>query len=157
MLKQSLAAVLLLAATPALAQIATGTDKAVRHVTGKDLKAQIDKGMTPDAFFSQVIITRTDAFQVINTGRDKSGEAEIHDNWSDNIVVQEGEATFVTGGTVPDARVTAPGERRGKSITGGTAIPMRAGDYFLIPAGTAHQMVLAKGQKIKFLAFKTKK
>jgi mannose-6-phosphate isomerase-like protein (cupin superfamily) len=113
--------------------------------------------MTPDAFYSEVVFTRTDTFRVMNTARDKSGEAEIHADWTDNMVVQEGEATFMVGGTVVDARTTAPGEQRGKSITGGTAMPMRPGDYFLIPAGTPHQMIVAPGKKIKFLAFKTKK
>ncbi len=34
---------------------------------------------------------------------------------------------------------------------------MRPGDYFLILAGTAHQMLLDPGKRIKFIAFKTTK
>ncbi|RYH98482.1 MAG: cupin domain-containing protein [Acetobacteraceae bacterium] len=157
MLKQTLAAVLLLAATPALAQITAGDDKAVRRLDGKEIQAQITKGLTPDAVYSEVVFTRTDTFRVMNTAREKSGEAEIHDDWTDNMVVQEGEATFMVGGTVANAKVTAPGETRGTSITGGTAMPMRAGDYFVIPAGTPHQMIVTPGKKIRFLAFKTRK
>jgi uncharacterized RmlC-like cupin family protein len=141
----------------ASAQTKTGDDKAVRHITGQTLDAELKKGMTKDAFYSEIIITQALAYRVINTTRDKPGEAEIHDGWTDHIFVQEGEATFVTGGKIDGSKVTAPGQHRGKSITGGTSRPMRAGDYFLIPAGTPHQMLLDAGKRIKFIAFKTVK
>jgi uncharacterized RmlC-like cupin family protein len=141
----------------AIAQTKTGGDKAVRHITGQTLDGELKKGMTKDAFFSQIIITQAPNYRVINTTRDKPGEAEIHDGMTDHIFVQDGEATFVTGGTIPGSKLTAPGEHRGKAITGGTNRPMRAGDYFLIPAGTPHQMLLEPGKRIKFIAFKTVK
>ena len=141
----------------AVAQTKTGDDKAVRHITGQTLDAELKKGMTKDAFYSEIIITQAPAYRVINTTRDKPGEAEIHDGWTDHIFVQEGEATFVTGGKIDGSKVTAPGQHRGKSITGGTSRPMRAGDYFLIPAGTPHQMLVDAGKRIKFIAFKTVK
>ena len=141
----------------AVAQTKTGDDKAVRHITGQTLGAELKKGMTKDAFYSEIIITQAPAYRVINTTRDKPGEAEIHDGWTDHIFVQEGEATFVTGGKIDGSKVTAPGQHRGKSITGGTSRPMRAGDYFLIPAGTPHQMLVDAGKRIKFIAFKTVK
>lgn len=141
----------------AFAQTKTEGDKAVRHLTGRTLDAELKKGMTKDAFYSQIIITQAPAYRVINTTRDKPGEAEIHDAMTDHIFVQEGEATFVTGGTIAGSKLEAPGEHRGKSITGGTSRPMRPGDYFLIPAGTAHQMLLDPGKRIKFIAFKTNK
>lgn len=147
----------LAAIAQAQAQTKTGDDKSVRHITGSTLNAELNKGMTKDAFYSQIIITQAPSYRVINTTRDKPGEAEIHDGMTDHIFVQEGEATFVTGGKIADSKVTAPGEHRGKSITGGTSRPMRPGDYFLIPAGTAHQMLLEPGKRIKFIAFKTAK
>jgi mannose-6-phosphate isomerase-like protein (cupin superfamily) len=155
--KIALTAALVLLPLAAIAQTKTGDDKAVRHITGRTLDADLKKGMTADAFFSQIIITQAPAYRVINTTRDKPGEAEIHDGMTDHIFVQEGEATFVTGGTIAGSKVTAPGEHRGASIAGGTSRPMRPGDYFLIPAGTAHQMLLTPGKRIKFIAFKTKK
>ncbi len=69
----------------------------MRHITGRTLDAELKKGMTADAFYSQIIITQAPAYRVINTTRDKPGEAEIHDGMTDHIFVQEGEATFVTG------------------------------------------------------------
>lgn len=155
--KIAFTAALILLPLAAIAQTKTGTDKAVRHITGRTLDAELKKGMTADAFYSQIIITQAPSYRVINTTRDKPGEAEIHDQMTDHIFVQEGEATFVTGGTIAGSKVTAPGEHRGASITGGTSRAMRAGDYFLIPAGTAHQMLLDPGKRIKFIAFKTNK
>jgi quercetin dioxygenase-like cupin family protein len=63
----------------------------------------------------------------------------------------------VTGGAAVDAKMTAPGEQRGTAIKGGATMKMRPGDYFFVPAGTAHQMLVAPGQRIKFIAFKTHK
>jgi quercetin dioxygenase-like cupin family protein len=34
---------------------------------------------------------------------------------------------------------------------------MKAGDYFFVPAGTPHQMLVAPGKRIRFIAFKTHK
>ena len=155
-----------LAALPAIAQTAktpfTAVEKltsenAVRHVTGQELSDTLKKGMTPGAFYSQILLSKHDGYQIINTIRDKDGQAEIHAEWNDNLFVQEGEASFVTGGAAVDAKVTAPGEQRGTAIKGGATMKMRPGDYFFVPAGTAHQMLVAPGQRIKFIAFKTHK
>jgi hypothetical protein len=104
-------------------------EKAVRHVTGQELGATLKKGMTPGAFYSQIMLSKHDTYQIINTIRDKDGQAEIHADWNDNLFVQEGEATFVTGGTPVDGKVTAPGETRGASVRAAPA-DLRAGDYF---------------------------
>lgn len=169
-MRKILIAAALLTACPAIAQTpapATKTpftavenltpEKAVRHVTGQELEAIMKKGMTPGAFYSQVMLSKHDGYQIINTIRDKDGQAEIHADWNDNLFVQEGEASFVTGGTAVDAKLTAPGEQRGTAIKGGTTRPMKPGDYFFVPAGTPHQMKVGAGQRIRFIAFKTHK
>ena len=135
----------------------TAPDAAVRRVSGTDLSATIKKGMLPKAWYSQVLISKHDAFQVMNVGRDKTGQAEMHADYADHVFIQSGEATLVTGGTVADAKEVAPGERRGNAITGGTSQPMRAGDYFFIPATVPHQMQLAPGAKVQYITFKTHK
>ena len=135
----------------------TGPETAVRHLTGQDLTQTLQKGMTPGAFYSQILLSRHDGYQIINTIRDKDGQAEVHADWNDNLFVQEGEANFVTGGTQVDAKDTAPGEKRGTSIKGGATATMRAGDYFFVPAGTPHQMLVPTGKRVRFIAFKTHK
>ena len=165
-MRKMLLAGFVLASLPVMAQTAKTpftaveqltTEKTVRHVSGQELGDTMKKCMTPGAFYSQVMLSKHDGYQIINTIRDKDGQAEIHADWNDNLFVQEGEASFVTGGTAVDAKVTAPGEQRGTSIKGGNTMTMKAGDYFFVPAGTPHQMKVAPGQRIRFIAFKTHK
>ena len=135
----------------------TAPDTAVRLVTGNELSATLQKGMTPDALFSQVIIAKHANYQIYTTTRDKNGQSEVHASWNDNIFIQEGEASFVLGGTATDAKEREPGEKRGSVIDGGTTTAMKVGDYLFIPAGVPHQMILKAGQRVKFIAFKTRK
>ena len=135
----------------------TGPETAVRHLPGAELGDSLKKAKKPTDFYAQALISKSPQYQVINTIRDKDGQAEVHADWSDHIFVQEGEAKFVTGGTALNAAVTAPGEQRGTSIKGGSTATMKAGDYFFVPAGTPHQMLVGPGQHIKFIAFKTHK
>src|ERR1700744_5407096 len=91
-----------LAALPFTAVDKTTTDTTFRHLAGKELRETIQKGMTPDALYSQVLLAKHDTYQIHMTARDKSGGAEIHDNWSDHIFIEEGEASFVIGGVAVD-------------------------------------------------------
>jgi mannose-6-phosphate isomerase-like protein (cupin superfamily) len=150
-------AAMILAALPFTVVDKTGPDTAARHLTGKELGETIQKGMTPEALYSQVLLAKHDAYQIHITARDKSGPAEIHDNWSDHIFIQEGEASFIIGGIAVDAKVTAPGEKRGTTIRGGTTMIVRAGDYLFIPPGTPHQMIVKAGQRARFIGFRTHK
>src|SRR6185295_6101909 len=52
------------------------------------------------------------------TSRDKDGEAEVHQNWTDVIVVESGEALLMLGGTLVDPQTRGPGEIRGTSAAG---------------------------------------
>ena len=150
-------AAMVLAALPFTVVDKTGPDSVVRHFSGKELGETIQKGMTPDALYSQVLLAKHDAYQIHITARDKSGLAEIHEDWSDHIFIQEGEASFIIGGIAVDARVTAPGERRGTAIRGGTTMIVRPGDYLFIPPGTPHQMIVKAGQQARFIGFRTQK
>jgi mannose-6-phosphate isomerase-like protein (cupin superfamily) len=165
-MRKYLIAAAVLAAIPAIAQPAappftsldkTGSETTVRHLTNADLGDTLKKAKKPTDFYAEALISKGAVYRVINTIRDKDGQAEIHADWADHIFVQEGEARFATGGTVVEAKVTAPGEQRGTSIKGGSVQTMKPGDYFFIPAGTPHQMLVPAGGRIKFIAFKTHK
>ena len=45
--------------------------------------------------------------------RDGSGAGELHQNWTDIFIVQNGEATILYGGSIEDAKDTGNGEIRG--------------------------------------------
>jgi quercetin dioxygenase-like cupin family protein len=70
--------------------------------------------------------------------RNGSGEVEVHDKETDTFHVLEGSATFVTGGTMIGGKVTAPGQQRGKDMTGGETHHLTKGDVIVIPAGIPH-------------------
>ena len=88
------------------------------------------------------------------TFRDKDGDAEVHQDWTDVIVVESGEATLAIGGTPVNPKTTAPGETRAASATGAQKIPIAPGDILHIPAGVAHQFLVAPGKKVTYFALK---
>ena len=88
--------------------------------------------------------------------REASAPVETHAEWTDHIIVLDGEATMVIGGTVADDRDSAPGERRGTSSTGGTEYRMAKDVMITIPAGTPHWTVLKPGQHVRWSVFKIK-
>jgi mannose-6-phosphate isomerase-like protein (cupin superfamily) len=88
------------------------------------------------------------------TFRDKSGESEVHQNWTDILVIESGEATMAIGGTQVNPKTTGPGEFRAASATGAQKIPVGPGDVLNIPAGVSHQFLLAPGKTVAYLALK---
>ncbi len=84
------------------------------------------------------LFTNSDRYMVHTSRRDKAGEAEVHAKDADIIYVQEGTATFVTGGTVVEPRPIAADETRGKEISGGETRELKKGDVIIVPAGTPH-------------------
>jgi mannose-6-phosphate isomerase-like protein (cupin superfamily) len=86
--------------------------------------------------------------------RTASGEAEVHETKADVFVVQSGEATLVVGGKVEGARKTQPNEVRGSGISGGVEKRLEPGDVVTIPPKTPHQMKVAAGKEVAYLAMK---
>src|SRR5713226_7623425 len=85
-----------------------------------------------------VLFDDSDKYMVHTSRRDKPGVAEVHIKDADIIYMQEGSATFVTGGTVVDPKPIAPAEIRGNEITGGETQTITKGDVIIVPAGTPH-------------------
>jgi hypothetical protein len=70
------------------------------------------------------------------------------------MVIQQGEADFTYGGTLSGARDTAPGEKRGGTITGGTVVTIRPGDFLVVPAGQPHVTMIKPGSNFRAIVFK---
>src|SRR5205809_962429 len=66
------------------------------------------------------------------------GQVEVHDKETDTFYVLDGEATFVTGGTMVGGRVSRPNQQLGSDIQGGETRRLSKGDVIVIPAGTPH-------------------
>ena len=77
-------------------------------------------------------------YMVHASRREKAGLAEVHVLDTDVIYVQDGTATFVTGGTVENARMVEANEIRGDSLMGGETRRLVRGDVITVPNGTPH-------------------
>ena len=88
--------------------------------------------------------------------REGDGAVETHATQADVVTVISGEGTLIVGGTVAGDKNTAPGEMRGKSVTGGTRVAMGTGDVFHIPAKVPHQMLVPKSLVIQVVKVDTK-
>ena len=62
---------------------------------------------------------------------------EWHEKDMDIIYVIDGGATLITGGTMPDAKTTEPGEKRAASIKDGKTQKVAKGDVLTISAARA--------------------
>ena len=90
------------------------------------------------------------------SARSASGGAEIHAHFDDVMLVTEGSATLVTGGTVVDAHTNSDGETHGTSIKDGVSQTVSVGDVSHVPAGTPHQLLITPGTPYSALVIKVK-
>jgi mannose-6-phosphate isomerase-like protein (cupin superfamily) len=90
------------------------------------------------AFVKGARIIEDDALIVIaNRGMQRG--SEMHDMTNHVFIIVDGEAEFITCGTMIDPKVIPPGQTRGSGIEGGTMHHLSKGDVITIPARTPHQ------------------
>lgn len=129
---------------------ATSTDGAIISSTA-EVQAQL-KPTDKDVFVGAIPAgPGANAVIVRRTG---DGVVEVHDALSDILVAQKGKATLVVGGTVRNAKQTAPGEWRGGTLEGGRRLVVLPGATAWIPAGVPHQLLIPRGGSFTYLAFK---
>ena len=92
---------------------------------------------------------------VILANRRGAGEVEVHDKTNHIFIIVEGEATFVTGGTLVGAKNTAPGQIRAASLNGGQTHQLKKGDVITIPAKTPHWWKEVSTKTIAYYAINT--
>jgi mannose-6-phosphate isomerase-like protein (cupin superfamily) len=98
----------------------------------------IDHDKVAAAFVKGARIIEDDALIVIaNRGMQRG--SEMHDATNHVFIIVDGEAEFITGGTMIDPKVISPGQTRGSGIEGGTVHHLSKGDVITIPARTPHQ------------------
>ena len=94
-----------------------------------------------------VLLDGNDRNYMVHTSRrDQPGLAEIHALDTDIIYVIEGTATFVTGGTVVEAKEVAAHEFRGSRIEGGVTRQLSKGQVIIVPHNTAHWFKEVNGE-----------
>ena len=114
--------------TMAVVLIADGVPTAVTYVPQDKVSATMAKG-------GSII---NDHGLIVLAQRRGMGEVEVHEKTNHVFIIVEGEATFVVGGTLVDARQTAPDQRRASSVQGGQTYHLTKGDVITIPAKTPH-------------------
>jgi mannose-6-phosphate isomerase-like protein (cupin superfamily) len=87
---------------------------------------------------------------IVLAQRRGAGEVEVHENTNHVFIIVEGEATFVTGGTLVGAKNTAPGQIRAASVQGGQTYHLTKGDVITIPAKTPHWFKEVPSQTIAY-------
>ena len=92
---------------------------------------------------------------IILANRRGAGEVEVHDKTNHIFIIVEGEATFVTGGTLVGAKNTAPGQIRAASLNGGQTHQLKKGDVITIPAKTPHWWKEVPTKTIAYYAINT--
>jgi mannose-6-phosphate isomerase-like protein (cupin superfamily) len=92
---------------------------------------------------------------IILANRRGAGEVEVHDKTNHIFIIVEGEATFVTGGTLVGAKNTAPGQIRAANLTGGQTHQLKKGDVITIPAKTPHWWKEVSTKTIAYYAINT--
>lgn len=88
--------------------------------------------------------------------RTASGGAEIHAHYDDLMIVEQGSATLVTGGSVIDAKTDNAGETKGSGIRDGKSQSLAVGDVVLVPAGVPHQVLIPPGTTYSAMVAKIK-
>jgi mannose-6-phosphate isomerase-like protein (cupin superfamily) len=89
---------------------------------------------------------------VMLANRRGAGEVEVHEKTNHIFIITEGEATFVTGGSLVNPRQTAPGQTRAASVEGGTTYHLSKGDVITVPAKTPHWFKEVPTQTIAYYA-----
>lgn len=146
------------AAGTAAAQVA-GKDVDVRSGAAimEQAKVLLAKAQTAPNGMAQAKFETYPGHQTLLTVRVKDGEAELHTSLSDWFIVEEGEATVVTGGTIADSKEVSPGQIHGSKIVGGTSQVVHKGDVVHISPNVPHQMLVPAGKSFIYYVVKVDK
>ena len=131
--------------TMAVVVAADGVPTVVTYVPHEKVAATMAKG-------GQII---GDHGLIVLAQRRGAGEVEVHEKTNHVFIIVEGEATFVTGGTLVTPRNTAPGQVRAPSVQGGEMHHLSKGDVITIPAKTPHWFKEVPTQTIAYYAVNT--
>jgi len=115
--------------TTAIALMAADAPSNVTFVDHDKVAAALAKGG---------VLLSAQNLSVRGSHRTGPGEVEVHEKETDVIYVIDGQATFVTGGTMVGGKTTSPGQLLGTDIRNGQSHHLGKGDVIVVPAGTPH-------------------
>jgi ankyrin repeat protein/mannose-6-phosphate isomerase-like protein (cupin superfamily) len=126
------------ASPAATAEAATSQAAAPAAVPAAAGVIYVDKDRVAAAFAKGGRLGAGSDYQASGARRTSAGQVEVHDKETDIFYVIDGEATFVTGGTMVGGKLARPDQWLGTDIEGGEVRQLRQGDFIVIPAGTPH-------------------
>lgn len=105
---------------------------------GADAAVYISHDKVAEALAKGGPLTSTKEYTVSGAHRSAAGQVEMHEKETDILYIMDGEATFVTGGTMVGGKMSKAGQWLGTDITGGQTHHVVKGDVITIPAGMPH-------------------
>jgi mannose-6-phosphate isomerase-like protein (cupin superfamily) len=129
-------------------------DAKVDIYTSKELKGVAEKISKKGGQFVSEELNRWGNHYTMLAHREQTGSSEVHQHEADIFVVEEGEASILTGGTLVNSKTEKAGEMRGSSIKGGERHSLSTGDIIHIPAGVPHQLLVEKGKPFTYFVIK---
>jgi mannose-6-phosphate isomerase-like protein (cupin superfamily) len=89
--------------------------------------------------------------------RTESSAPELHEEFDDLYIVEQGAAVLVYGGSYAGGENTQPGEWRGGAISGAQRQALAPGDVVVVPANVAHAVEIAPGGSIIYHVVKVRR
>jgi hypothetical protein len=148
---------ILFATLPAFAQTETQAVHSAAEIQQRQAKV-LEAAKASSNGMANEKTDETPTSRTLFVARVRTGEAERHQFWADQMVISKGTVTLVTGGTLKGEHSNAgqPGETLAPSLEGGKEVTLHAGDIAHIPAGVPHWVKLAPGTTATYLVFKEK-
>jgi mannose-6-phosphate isomerase-like protein (cupin superfamily) len=139
----ALAALLLLCAAPALAQQPRPD---IVYASAADIQALIAKAKAepPKPIVLEPIVNLS-PYRAYLEYRAMTAPVAVHETEAELMLVLDGAATLVTGGTVTGSTRLNPTNLSGTAIEGGTSQAVAKGDFIFVPQNTPHQLKDVKG------------
>ncbi len=105
---------------------------------GADAATYIGHDKVAEALAKGGSLATNKTYTVSGAHRNAAGQVEMHEKETDILYITDGEATFVTGGTMVGGKMSKAGQWLGSDITGGDTHHLTKGDVITIPAGMPH-------------------
>lgn len=133
--------VLLAPALHAQAPAPTRTDRtAATHYPADELRTALNKLPTDRAAASVRVFTLDPYTVAVEQRQPRQQGAASHSDRAELFYVIDGSGTMLTGGTITDGKQNGA-NLQGTTISNGTRISFKPGDFIMVPSGVPHQFV----------------
>jgi mannose-6-phosphate isomerase-like protein (cupin superfamily) len=134
-------AFIVLVGTIVSAQAPTPTDRTkATHFSSADLQAALAKLPTDRPNAAARVFTLDPYNVAVEQRQPRAQGAASHADRAELFYVIDGSGSMLTGGTISDGKVSGA-NTQGTTISGGTRIEFKTGDFIMVPSGVPHQFV----------------